>query len=36
MKRRSWVVAPAEQKLIFDEDRAKLWDIAYAQRTQDL
>jgi putative transcriptional regulator len=36
LKQRVWVVAPAEQKLIFDADRDKLWDLAYAQRTQDL
>jgi putative transcriptional regulator len=34
--RRSWSLAPAEQRLVFDEDREKVWDIAYAQRTQDL
>lgn len=32
----SWTMAPAAEKLIFDEDREKLWDIAYGQRTQDL
>ncbi len=36
LKQQSWVIAPAEQKLVFDEDRDKVWDIAYAQRTQDL
>jgi len=36
IERRSWVTAPTEQRLIFDEDREKLWDIVYAQRTQDL
>jgi len=34
--RRAWSLAPAEQKLVFDEDREKVWDIAYARRTQDL
>jgi putative transcriptional regulator len=36
LKRRSWTTAPADPKLVFDEDRDKLWDIVYAQRTQDL
>lgn len=36
LERRSWVTASAGQTLIFDEDRERLWDIAYAQRTQDL
>jgi putative transcriptional regulator len=34
--RRSWTTAPPDSKLIFDEDRSKLWDIVYALRTQDL
>jgi len=34
--RRSWTTAPAGEKLIFDEDRGKLWDIVYAQRVQEL
>jgi putative transcriptional regulator len=34
--RRAWSIAPAEQRLVFDEDRDKVWEIAYAQRTQDL
>ncbi len=34
--RRSWTTAPADRKLIFDEDRGKLWDIVYALRIQDL
>ncbi|HZN29219.1 MAG TPA: YqgE/AlgH family protein [Xanthobacteraceae bacterium] len=36
LKRRDWSIAPGEPKLIFDEDRDKVWDSAYAQRTQDL
>ena len=36
LARRDWVIAPGESKLIFDEDRDKVWDIAYSQRTQDL
>jgi putative transcriptional regulator len=34
--RGSWFITPAESKLVFDEDRDKVWDLAYAQRTQDL
>ena len=34
--RRGWVTAPADLALVFDEDRAKVWDVAYARRTQDL
>jgi membrane-anchored protein YejM (alkaline phosphatase superfamily) len=33
---RDWSIAPAEPKIIFDEDRDKVWDSAYSQRTQDL
>jgi putative transcriptional regulator len=36
IERRSWTTAAAGEALIFDEDREKLWDIVYAQRTQDL
>jgi putative transcriptional regulator len=36
LKRRSWVVAPADPALVFDMDRAKVWDTAYGRRTQDL
>jgi putative transcriptional regulator len=36
LKRRDWSIAPADPKLIFDEERDKVWDSAYAQRTQDL
>jgi putative transcriptional regulator len=36
LARRDWVVAAGDPKLIFDEDRDKVWDIAFAQRTQDL
>ena len=35
-KRGDWVTAPAEPKLVFEQDRDKLWDVAYAQRVQDL
>src|SRR5262245_17137028 len=36
LARRDWSIAPAEPKIIFDEDRDKVWDSAYSQRTQDL
>ena len=36
LKHRSWSVAAADAKLIFDVDRDKVWDLAYAQRQQDL
>ena len=36
LKRRAWYTAPADPQLVFDEDRAKVWDAAFARRTQDL
>ena len=36
LARRDWSIAPGEPKLIFDEDREKVWDAAFAQRMQDL
>jgi putative transcriptional regulator len=36
LARRDWSIAPGESKLIFDEDREKVWDAAFAQRMQDL
>ena len=36
LARRDWVVAPGDAKLIFDEEREKVWDAAYARRTLDL
>lgn len=33
---RGWVTAPADPTLVFDDDRAKLWDIAMAHRTINL
>lgn len=32
----SWFTAPADPALVFDEDRAKLWDAAMAHRTINL
>jgi putative transcriptional regulator len=36
LARRDWSITPGDSKLIFDEDRDKLWDVAFSQRTQDL
>ena len=36
LARRDWAIAPADPSLIFDLDRDKVWDAAYAQRMQDL
>jgi putative transcriptional regulator len=36
MANRFWFTAPADAKLIFDEDRDKVWDEAMKRRTQDL
>jgi putative transcriptional regulator len=33
---RAWFAAAADTKLIFDQDRDKVWDDAMAHRTQDL
>jgi len=36
LARRDWAIAPADPNLIFDADRDKVWETAYAQRMQDL
>lgn len=36
LARRDWVIAPADPKLIFDEDRDKVWESAFSQQMQDL
>jgi putative transcriptional regulator len=36
LAQRFWFTAPADAKLIFDEDRDKVWDEAMKRRTQDL
>ena len=36
LQRRVWSTTPADLNLIFDENREKLWDSAYARRAQDL
>jgi putative transcriptional regulator len=33
---RAWATAPGGPAMVFDEDRAKLWENALARRTQDL
>ncbi len=36
LAQRAWFAAPADPKLVFDEARDKLWEIATSRRTQDL
>jgi len=36
LARNVWYTAPEDPQLVFDEDRAKVWDRAMARRTQDL
>jgi putative transcriptional regulator len=36
LAQRAWFTAAEDPKLIFDQDRDKLWDDAMAHRTQDL
>jgi putative transcriptional regulator len=36
LARRDWAIAAGEPKLIFDEDRDKVWNTAFARRIQDL
>lgn len=36
MQRNVWFTAPEDPKLVFDEDRAKVWDLAMGRRTRDL
>jgi putative transcriptional regulator len=36
LRRRVWFTTSADLNLIFDENREKLWDSAYARRAQDL
>ena len=32
----AWFTAPLDLKLVFDEDRDKLWELAMERRTRDL
>ena len=36
LARRDWFTTPAEPRMIFDDDRANLWEDAMARRTRDL
>jgi putative transcriptional regulator len=36
LRRRVWSTTPADLNLIFDENREKVWDSAYARRARDL
>jgi putative transcriptional regulator len=36
LKTDAWIVAPADMRLIFDEDRDKVWDAAMARRPRDI
>ena len=36
LARHDWFTAPEEPKLIFDDDRANLWEDAMARRTREL
>jgi putative transcriptional regulator len=36
LQRGAWHTAPADPQLVFDADREKVWDLAFARRTRDL
>jgi putative transcriptional regulator len=36
LEQRVWFTAPADVKLVFEENRERLWESAVARRTQDL
>jgi putative transcriptional regulator len=36
LARRDWAMAPGDPRLIFDEDRNKVWEAALSRRMQDL
>ena len=36
LTRHDWFTTPAEPRLIFDDERANLWEEAMARRTRDL
>jgi len=36
IERNVWFTAPEDPALVFDADRAKVWDLAMARRTRDL
>lgn len=36
LKLNAWFIAPADSRLVFDEDREKVWELAMERRTRDL
>jgi putative AlgH/UPF0301 family transcriptional regulator len=36
MMQQAWFTAPSDPKLVFDDDRDKVWDNAMASRAVDL
>jgi putative transcriptional regulator len=36
LQQQAWFTAPEDQRLVFEEDRDKVWDDAMKRRTQDL
>jgi putative transcriptional regulator len=36
MARKAWFTAPIDPKLVFDEDRDRVWELAMERRTRDL
>lgn len=36
LERNAWFVVPADQRIVFDEDRDKVWDAAMARRPRDI
>jgi putative transcriptional regulator len=36
LSQRAWFIAPADARLVFEEERDKVWEIAMSRRTQDL
>jgi putative transcriptional regulator len=36
LEKRVWSIAPADEALIFDEPREKVWESAFSRRVQDL
>ena len=36
LARRDWFTIPEDPKLVFDEDRERVWETAFARRTMDL
>jgi putative transcriptional regulator len=36
LRLQAWFTAPADPQLVFEAERDKVWDLAYARRTRDL